>query len=43
MSLGCRFAESLDALRAEHLFDQTAILQNGDLLKIGFPFPVGSA
>jgi hypothetical protein len=37
------FAERLDALGAHNLLEQAAILQDGNLLKIGFEVTVGSA
>jgi hypothetical protein len=32
--LGCRFTHRLDALRAHHLLEQAAVLQEGYLLQI---------
>ena len=43
LHLHAGFAERLYALGAHHLLEQAAILQDGDLLKIGFEVTVGSA
>jgi hypothetical protein len=37
------FAEGFNALGAHNLFDEAAILKDGNFLKIGFEIPIGGA
>jgi hypothetical protein len=41
--LDLRLAQGLDALGAPHLLNQAAILQEGHLLQIRLPIPIGGA